>query len=359
MACPRDPEALNDAAVVLHALGRRDEAAQHLQAAIALGGGNTDQAGWNLIDVHLASGRRQEVLALLDRLAEAGMLTAELANHAGARLVQSGDSANAVEAFARSLQVCPHQDAVRGLAEQLGSPGPAAGPFAGAGESSWNGKDGCPLQMGPRARGGAGERFRQYTSAKELGDCHAALGNSHPAKDCYRQAAYLAPDRPAAYLGLGVVAVQDDQLDLAGEAFEAALNIDPDCAEAYGWLAMIRQQQQDYHQAFDLYLKCLERDTDNMVALLGLFQTSCQMGTFARVIGFLEAYLKRHPADTAVLFCLATLYAREGRLHDAQFALQDVLAIEPDKPEATELLAQVRRGIRPAPPARGRETRPA
>jgi len=195
-----------------------------------------------------------------------------------------------------------------------------------------------------------GDLSQHYTVLKELGDCHAALGDFDRARQCYRDSAALEPDSPGPYLGLGVVAVQQDQLDRAEEAFAAALEKDPQCAEAYGGLAMIRQQQKDYARAFEMYLRCLERDGDNLVALLGLFQTSCQMGTFSMVIHFLEVYLDKHPGDTSVLFCLATLYAREGRFVEAQDALLDVLTLEPDKAEAADLLAQVRHRLRCAQP---------
>jgi len=191
---------------------------------------------------------------------------------------------------------------------------------------------------------------QHYAALKELGDCYAALGEFDRARQCYQESAALEPGLPGPYLGLGVVAMQEARLDQAEQAFTAALEKDPQCAEAYGGLAMIRQQHADYAAAFEMYLRCLERDTDNLVALLGLFQTSCQMGTFAMVIHFLEVYLDRHPGDTSVLFCLATLYAREGRLVQAQDALLDVLTLEPDKAEATNLLAQVQHRLRQAQP---------
>lgn len=199
-------------------------------------------------------------------------------------------------------------------------------------------------------RVGAGELRQHYAVVKELGDCYAALGEFDRARACYGQSAALAPESPGPHLGLGVVAVQAGRPDEAERAFADALRKDDNCAEAYGGLAMIRQQQRDYSQAFDLYLKCLERDSDNLVALLGLFQTSCQMGTFSMVIHFLEVYLDKHPGDTAVLFCLATLYAREGRFVEAQNALLDVLTLEPDKAEAADLLAQVRLRLRQVQP---------
>lgn len=192
------------------------------------------------------------------------------------------------------------------------------------------------------------DRHQHYQVLRELGDCYAALNDAPRARSYYLEASALAPDEPGPFVGLGVLAIQSGRLDEAEQAFQTAARIQPSSAEAYGGLAMIRQQCRHYAAAFDMYLKCLELDSDNLVALLGLFQTSCQMGTFARVIHYLELYLDRHPGDTAVQFCLATLYAREGRLDEAEAALLTVLTLEPDKPEAEQLLEQVRQAMAPA-----------
>ena len=65
------------------------------------------------------------------------------------------------------------------------------------------------------------------------------------------------------------------------------------------------------------------------------------LGTFAKIIHYLEIFLDKHPGDTAVLFCLATLYAREDRLAQAQDLLRAVITLDPDKTEAINLLAEV------------------
>ena len=106
-------------------------------------------------------------------------------------------------------------------------------------------------------------------------------------------------------------------------------------------MAIIHQNRNDYSAAFEMHLKCLELDTNNLVALLGLFQASCEMGTFAKIIHYLEVYLTGNPTDASVLFCLATLYAREGRLHDARRVTLKILAHEPEKEGAAKLLAKL------------------
>ncbi len=177
---------------------------------------------------------------------------------------------------------------------------------------------------------------------KELGDHYVSLGQLGQARECYQRACSLSPGCSGPYVGLGAVALQLGQISVAVEAFESALAADANCADAYSGLAMLYQQQENYPAALEMHLKCLQFDGDNMVALLGLFQTSCRMGTFSKIIYYLEVYLHGHPDDAAVLFCLASLYAREGRYVQSQESLHKVLAIEPGKVEALGLLAQVK-----------------
>ena len=202
------------------------------------------------------------------------------------------------------------------------------------------------MQQSPDPGPSAPESIKQrYYLLKELGDCHAATGDSRSAQQCYRDACNLVPEESGAYVGMGVLAVQSNQFEEARRAFDIARHLDANCSEAYGGLAMVHQQNKDYPAAFEMYLKCLELDTENLMALLGLFQTSCQMGTFAKIVHYLEVYLDSHPDDTAVLFCLATLYARDGKLQRAGKALRTVLELEPNKLEAAQLLTQVTRNL--------------
>ena len=129
---------------------------------------------------------------------------------------------------------------------------------------------------------------QHYEVLQELGDCYSSVGNHAQAQQHYEKAAVLAPDEAGPYLGLGVVALQQDQLDDAEIAFRIACRLDANCAKAYVGLGLAAQQRADYKKAFEMYLKCLELDTDNLIAILGLFQTSCQMGSFAKVTHYLK-----------------------------------------------------------------------
>ncbi len=203
----------------------------------------------------------------------------------------------------------------------------------------------------------------EYEGLQELGDCYASVENYTQARLCYEKAANLAPDEPGPYVGLGVVALQENHFDDAEIAFRVARRLDAACAKAYAGLGMVAQQRTDYKQAFEMYLKCLERDQDNMIALLGLFQASCQMGSFAKVIHYLEVYLDMHPGDTSVMFPLAALYMKDGRFYNSRKVLSELLALDPSHEDAANLLEELEHNItrttQPIPAATERADRPA
>jgi Flp pilus assembly protein TadD len=180
----------------------------------------------------------------------------------------------------------------------------------------------------------------------ELGDCHAELEEFPQAEDCYLQAHRLSPDTPEGHLSLGMLAMRRGDLAAARGAFSLALACDGGCSEAYTALGWLDLQEDRCEAAFDLFLMALEADADNLLALLGLFEASCRRGSFEKITGYLQTYLEGHPGDTAVLLCLASLYAREDKLLLARRTLQDLLEIEPDKAEAREMLESVEDALR-------------
>jgi tetratricopeptide (TPR) repeat protein len=186
---------------------------------------------------------------------------------------------------------------------------------------------------------------QHYEVQQELGDCYTSVGDYTQAQKHYEKAAVLGPDEPGPYVGLGIIALQKNALDDAEIAFKVACRLDTGCAKAYAGLAMVAQQRADYKQAFEMYLKSLELDTDNLIALLGLFQTSCQMGSFAKVIHYLEVYLDMHPGDTSVMFPLAALYMKDGKFQESKKILLDLLTLSENNKDAADLLEEVEHSL--------------
>ncbi len=184
-----------------------------------------------------------------------------------------------------------------------------------------------------------------YERLQESGEHYTSIGDYAQAQICYGKAASLSPDKPGPYLGIGVVALQEDLLDDADIAFRVACRLDPNCSRAYAGMAMVAHKKDDYKKAFEMYLKSLELDTDNLTALLGLFQTSCQMASFSKIIHYLEQYLGTHPKDSSVMFSLAALYVKEDNFEKSRDILLDVLTLAPENEDAANLLEEVDRSL--------------
>lgn len=182
---------------------------------------------------------------------------------------------------------------------------------------------------------------QRYDVLKELGDCYASVGEYDSARECYEKAAWLEPDEAGPYVGTGIIEMQQGRPEEAEAAFRVAVRLDPCSSRAFAGLAMIAQQRSDYRLSFDCYLKSLELDSNNLTALLGLFQVSCQMGSFENVIHYLKVYLRMHPGDTSVMFCLAALHLREGQETRACDLLRDILTLQPDYEDAQNLLEEI------------------
>ncbi|MBN1124166.1 MAG: tetratricopeptide repeat protein [Sedimentisphaerales bacterium] len=182
---------------------------------------------------------------------------------------------------------------------------------------------------------------QHYDVVKELADCYAGVGDFQSALHYYDKAANLGPDEPGPYVGMGVIALQQNRPDDAETAFRVACRLDPKCSKGYCGRAMVAEQKNDWPQAFEWYLKSLELNGDDLTALLGLFQMSCRIGSFEKVIYYLQMYLNMHPGDTSVMFCLATLLLREGQPGSARQLLRDLLVLQPDHLDAVHLLEEV------------------
>jgi len=186
---------------------------------------------------------------------------------------------------------------------------------------------------------------QSFSEIQQAGEYFISAGDYASAHDCFEKAAELNPDSAEPYVGLGLMELQKGNPDSAEIAFRVACRLEPKCDKAYSGLAAAAQKKGDYEKAFEMYLKCLELNINNMTALLGLFQTSCQMGSFAKVIHYLELYLKMQPDDCSVMFALAVLYVRENKFESAQKILTNILQLDPANEDAVNLLEEVEHNL--------------
>jgi cytochrome c-type biogenesis protein CcmH/NrfG len=75
------------------------------------------------------------------------------------------------------------------------------------------------------------------------------------------------------------------------------------------------------------------------------------MGSFARVIYYLEVYLTMHPDDSSVMFSLAALYMKEDNFAKSRDVLLNIIELYPDNKEAANLLEEVEHNLAHLKPA--------
>lgn len=119
-AAPEDPEALNDAGVILHCLGRSDEAIELLIKAKNLQGDSAEIA-WNLVEAYLAEGRASEAVPLFEQMERMRTLNADILNRSANVFLNQENQADALRMLEWSLQLWPDQEILKPMIEVVRS----------------------------------------------------------------------------------------------------------------------------------------------------------------------------------------------------------------------------------------------
>lgn len=114
----------------------------------------------------------------------------------------------------------------------------------------------------------------------------------------------------------GYQALASGQLGAARQQYEAVLQQDPVNRDALLGLAAVAQQGSQGAQAAALYLRLLEINPDDGVALAGLI--GLRQGDLVQSESRLKAILERTPESGPVLFALGNVYAQQRRWPEAQ-----------------------------------------
>ena len=179
-----------------------------------------------------------------------------------------------------------------------------------------------------------------YEINKELGECYLFMGELDKAESYYHKAASSNGVHPDPYLGLATIAVQRGDLDQAMAMYQKAENIASSDKSIAG-IALVSAHQGQEGKAFDLYLKALSLNPENIVALFGLVQVAHVLGRTAEAITPLEQHLELNPGKSEVRYALSGCLVSCGRKDEARAHLHRLMEMDPANVSATELLAQL------------------
>jgi len=129
----------------------------------------------------------------------------------------------------------------------------------------------------------------------------------------------------------GYQALSTGQLAPARQQYEAVLAQDPSNRDALLGLATVALREQQGAQAAAIYVRLLELNPDDGVALAGL--VGLRQDDVVQSEARLKAILARTPDSGPVLFALGNVYAKQRRWNEAQQQFFRAYSAVPDNPD--------------------------
>jgi tetratricopeptide (TPR) repeat protein len=165
----------------------------------------------------------------------------------------------------------------------------------------------------------------------------------------------LAEDRTRAreHLQKGKELYRDDHDDEAVLAFQDAVRLDPDLAEAhfrlglgYESLGKREEAEAEYKKAVQGYKKYFEENRDDAEAHYALGQTYANLGQYSEAIREYREATKLKNDDPDIYYDLGVAYTKLAQYDAAATAFSKSLEIDPDYYRAQDGLDEAKEGIK-------------
>ena len=157
----------------------------------------------------------------------------------------------------------------------------------------------------------------------------------------YRSSLKIQETAEAAY-NLGVVLNRTGRIPDALEAYEKAIEINPNFAAAYLNIGAIYIKTNRPQDAVEYFLKVTEIDADAADPYFNLGVAYALQELDQEAIEAFETFLRREPNRFGIVAMrLAKLYIKTGRSEDAKVILDQVLQIDQENEEASELIKNI------------------
>ncbi len=183
------------------------------------------------------------------------------------------------------------------------------------------------------------KEYRDLVSAFYVGLAGLQTGEDVYAKTKLTLATELAPGEPAGWANLGLLAVRQQEFDVAYEKVEKARSLAPDNSQIEALLGSIESKRGKLPEAIAHLKKASELDAKNLKALYALAQETERQSTEtsdAEAQKLLEKILQTQPDNLAVLLDVARLAAKRGDGAALQQAVAKLAAQSSSWPDAAK-----------------------
>jgi len=144
-----------------------------------------------------------------------------------------------------------------------------------------------------------------------------------------------------AICGKGALAAAEHKLEEAKALFEEAHRMAPDYDVPLAGMGLCASWGGDFEKGWQYYRAALDRNPENIRALLGLIEAGYPLGRLEGVESALRAYLEFHPADLDLLYALAGCCFAQNKLEEAAATVNKITFFAPNHPNALELKGMI------------------
>ncbi|WGL59419.1 tetratricopeptide repeat protein [Pigmentibacter sp. JX0631] len=185
--------------------------------------------------------------------------------------------------------------------------------------------------------------IQQATLFRLIGDCFTKLGDLDNGVSNYSKALELDPYCAKCFIGLGTIALQRNNYNIAVPQFQKAVSLAPNDDMASLGLGLAFEGLNELKQALSWTVRACHLKADNTVAIFNLVKLSFEMEQFVDAERVLIRYLGLHPNDVNMIYTLGTIELKTGKNDIALQLMENILTLDPMNSRAHSLIQQIQK----------------
>ncbi|MBU0690450.1 tetratricopeptide repeat protein, partial [bacterium] len=184
-----------------------------------------------------------------------------------------------------------------------------------------------------------------FEAWQTLGNCYARLNQAEEAEKAYLEAVRLNDNSERPYLGLGSVAMLQQNWIAAQYGFMAALAKNPKTTRGEFGIGISLAARNKHEEALDHFKSVMDAEPDNVEALFYLYRSAMESDNPLKALDPLEKYVLSHPNDKEFLYHFCGVLWKLGELTRAMEVCEQILEIDPEYSAAREAYEHMRNTI--------------
>lgn len=176
-----------------------------------------------------------------------------------------------------------------------------------------------------------------------IGDCFTKLGDLENGVANYTRAAEMDPYCAKSFIGLGTVALQRNDYNVAVPHFQKAVSLAPNDDMASLGLGLAFEGLGELNEALRWTARSCHLNGESSVAIYNLVKLSYELQNFTEVQKNLERYVSKHPNDVNMIYTLGGIYFTVGAYKLAHDLMENILALDPMNSRAHALISEIGR----------------